>query len=59
MEKDDDSNSQLYIVLILAYLVIYKLFSSFLEHYQYPIHRSTISIIIGIIAGLVLSQATP
>jgi len=35
------------------------LLSSFLEHTQYPIHRSTIAIIIGIIAGLILSQAVP
>ena len=55
----DSSTLQLSIVLTLLFLLFYLLISAFTSQRKLPLHRTSIAIIIGIVAGIVLSKAAP
>ena len=46
-------------MITLLYLASYLLLSSYLEDKHFPVHRTAVAIIVGIVIGLILSLGTP
>ena len=57
--EDDGSSTKPYILLTLIFLICYIVLSAMLEHKHFPVHRSTVAILVGIVAGLILHLTSP
>lgn len=59
MHEQDETSTKLYILLTLVFLICYIVLAAMLEHKKYPVHRSTVAILVGIVAGFVLHVSSP
>ena len=59
MNQSDETSTKLYILLTLIFLICYIVLTAMLEHKKYPVHRSTVAILVGIVAGFILHISSP
>ena len=59
MDSQDNTDTKVYILLTVVFLTLYVVFSALLDYRKLPIHRSTVAILVGIVAGLFIYLAIP